>query len=77
MGSCCWFVLLLVRVVAGNNREQISLGERHSLFIHRAQQMGKAAELIDGKNMSCSTVSSQHMKEIQANTVPFSFYPMH
>lgn len=74
MRSCCWFVLLLVRVVAGNNREQISLGV---LFIHRAQQMGKAAELIDGKNMSSSTVLSQRMKEIQANTVPFSFYPMH
>lgn len=74
MRSCCWFVLLLVRVVAGNNREQISLG---ALFIHLAQQMGKAAELIDGKNMSSSTVLSQRMKEIQANTVPFSFYPMH
>lgn len=56
MGSCCWFVLLLVRVAAGSNREQISLG---ALYIHHAQQTGKAAELIDGKKMSCSTVSSQ------------------
>lgn len=59
MGSCCWLVLSLIHVVAGNSREQISLG---ALYIHCAQETGKAAEPINKKKMSCSTVSSQDME---------------
>lgn len=59
MGSCCWLVFSLIHVVAGNNGEQICLG---ALYIHHAQQMEQAAELIYRKKMSSSTVSSQDME---------------
>lgn len=63
--NCIWrygqlllLVLSLVHV-AGNNREQICLG---ALYIHQAQQMGKAAELIDRKKMRCFIVTLQDME---------------
>lgn len=74
MDSCRWLVLSLVHVVAGNNREQICLGALH---IHCAQQMEKAAELIDRKKWAVPQWLHSIWKEIQANTIPFSFSPRH